>query len=459
MRCGLPRRPESKRSRDLDNHTEVKTSEGAYTREIWGWAFYDFANSAFPTALAGVIFSVYFVQVVVGREGMPFGDGHISGSSVWGYLVSVSMLLVAVSAPVLGAIADLKGSRKRFLFLFCYAGVVATTFLFLVGPGDIWLAIVFFLLSSACLEWSLTFYNSFLPQITTRQQLGRISGFGWALGYVGGVLCLILTMAMIRWPGWFGIPDSDYLPVRATVLLVALWWGLFSIPTFLWLEERFSGRELAPGTNYLRVGFKRLAHTLRKIHQFRELGKFLIAFLIYNDGVQTVIVMAAIFGAEVLQMSQDELIACFILTHVVAIVGSLALGHLGDRMTTKSAINVTLLVWTAAVVYVLVIDESWEFWVLAVVIGFVLGGVQASSRALLAQFTPKENSAEFFGFFATSGKFAAIFGPALFALITDMTGSVRYGVASVIVFFVVGWSVLYFVDEEKGILESRNSVE
>ena len=390
---------------------------------------------------------------------MSVGDGHISGSSVWGYLVSLSMLLVAVSAPVLGAIADFRGSRKRFLFLFCYAGVVATSFLFLVGPGDIWLAIVFYLLSSACLEWSLTFYNSFLPQITTRQQMGRISGFGWAFGYVGGVLCLILTMAMIRWPEWFGIPDSDYLPVRATAVLVALWWGLFSIPTFLWLRERSAGRELPPGTTYLRIGFARLSNTLRKIHQFRELVKFLAAFLIYNDGVQTVIVMAAVFGAEVLGMSQNELISCFILIHVVAVIGSLVLGFLGDPMTTKRAINISLLVWTAAVLYVLVIEESWEFWLLAVVIGFVLGGVQASSRALLAQFTPKENSAEFFGFFATSGKFAAIFGPALFALINDMTGSVRYGVLSVILFFVVGWSILYFVDEEKGVQESQNPVE
>lgn len=390
---------------------------------------------------------------------MPVGEGHLSGSSVWGYLVSVSMLLVAVSAPVLGAIADFRGSRKRFLFLFCYAGVVATTFLFLVGPGDIWLAIIFYLLASTCLEWSLTFYNSFLPQITTRQQMGRISGFGWAWGYVGGVLCLILTMVMIRWPQWLGIPDSDYLPVRATALLVALWWGIFSIPTFLWLRERSASQELPPGTTYLRVGFARLSHTLRKINQFRELVKFLVAFLIYNDGVQTVIVMAAIFGAEVLGMSQNELIACFILIHVVAIVGSLVVGYLGDRMTTKRAINLTLLVWTAAVIYVLMIDESWEFWVLAVVIGFVLGGVQASSRALLAQFTPQENSAEFFGFFASSGKFAAIFGPALFALITDLTGSVRYGVASILVFFVVGWIILNFVDEEKGILESQNLVE
>ena len=429
------------------------------TKEIWGWAFYDFANSAFPTVLAGVIFSVYFVQVVVGSEGVPFWGGRVSGSAIWGYLVSISMLLVALSAPVLGAIADFRASKKRFLFSFCYAGVVTTAFLVLVGPGDLWLAVIFYLLSSACLEWSLSFYNSFLPQITTRQQMGRISGFGWALGYVGGVLCLVLSLAMIRRPDWFGIPESNYIPIRATMLLVAAWWGIFSIPTFLWLRERGSGQELPPGTNYLKIGFRRLSHTLRKINQFRELVKFLVSFLIYNDGVQTVIVMAAVFGAEVLEMSQQELIACFILTHVVAFVGSLVFGYLGDRLTTKMAIHITLLIWTSAVLYILVIDQSWEFWILAVLIGFVLGGVQASSRALLAQFTPVENSAEFFGFFATSGKFAAIFGPALFALITDMTGTPRYGIVSVLVFFIVGWGLLYFVDEEKGILESHYAVE
>lgn len=438
---------------------EVKSPTGLYTKEVWSWAFYDFANSAFPTVLSGVIFSVYFVRVVVGPEGMSFGGVHISSSSLWGYLVSISMLLVAISAPILGAVADSSGSRKHFLFLFCYAGVLSTGLLFLVEPGEIWLAIIVYLLASACLEWSLIFYNSFIPQIATRQQMGKISGFGWALGYVGGVLCLILTMAIIRWPDSFGLPTSNHLPVRTTMLLVALWWGLFSIPTFLWLREHSVVREIIPRNIDLRVGFQRLYCTLQKIHRFRELVKFLIAFLIYNDGVQTVIVMAAIFGAETLGMSQDELIACFIVTHVVAIPGSLILGHLGDKMTFKSVINITLLIWTVAVLYVLVIDESWEFWILAAVVGFVLGGVQSSSRALLAQFTPKENSAEFFGLFATSGKFAAILGPALFAIITDVFGSVRYGVVSVIIFFIVGWSILQLVDEERGILESQDPIE
>jgi UMF1 family MFS transporter len=368
------------------------------------------------------------------------------------------MLMVAVTAPILGAIADYTASKKRFLFVFCYAGVLATCFLFLAGPGDIWWAVSFYILSNMGMEWSLTFYNGFLPEIATREKMGRISGFGWALGYVGGVLCLLLNMAMIQRPDWFGLPDTDYIPIRASLLVVALWWGIFSIPTFVWLRERAQGKQRPPGTSYLKIGFQRLALTLRKVRQFRELVKFLVAFLIYNDGVQTVIVMAAVFGAEVLHMPQEELILCFILIHVVAFFGALLFGYLADRMMTKRAINISLFLWSGALIYALMIDQNWQFWILAVVIGFVLGGIQACSRALLAQFTPQENSAEFFGFFSTGGKFAAIFGPALFGLITDVTGSARFGLLSALFFLLLGWSVLYFVDEEKGIRESQQAV-
>lgn len=451
MRCGL-------RSRRRSNQGEEIKDQNSDRKEIWAWAFYDFANSAYATALAGVIFNVYFVQVVVGSEGVPFLGGRISATAFWGYSVSASMLLVAVSAPVLGAIADYTASKKRFLVSFCYAGVLATTLLFMVGPGDIWLGILFYALSNVALESSMTFYNGFLPEITSKEKMGRISGFGWALGYVGGVVCLLLNLAMIERPDWFGLPDSDYIPVRASLVVVALWWGLFSIPTFVWLRERAQRRELSAGTRYLKIGFQRLAQTFRKINQFRELVKFLIAFLIYNDGVQTVIVMAAVFGAEVLQMSQQELIACFVLIHVVAFFGALLFGYLADRMMTKRAINISLFLWSAALVYALVINQSWQFWTLSVVVGFVLGGIQACSRALLAQFTPQENSAEFFGFFSTGGKFASIFGPALFGLITDVTGSPRFGVLAALLFLLAGWTVLYFVDEEKGIRESRHAV-
>jgi len=437
-----------------------RAGQGAstYSREVWAWAFYDFANSAYATALSGVIFSVFFVQVIVGPGGITVWDYQLRGSTLWGFAVSASMVLVAVSAPVLGAIADYRASKKRFLFCFCYLGAVATTLLVLVGPGDIYLAMGLYVLSNFCLETSLTFYNGFLPEIATREEVGRISGFGWAFGYVGGVLCLLLCLGMISQPGWFGLSSSDYIPVRVTLLVVGVWWGLFSIPTFLGLRERV-GSPVPAQISYLKVALLRLYHTLLNINRYKELVKFLVSFLIYNDGVQTVIIMAAVFGAEVLGMEQDELILCFILTHVVAFFGSLVFGYLGDRMTTKRAIHFSLLVWTSAVLYVLVIDEAWEFWLLAGVVGFVLGGTQAASRALLAKFTPAANSAEFFGFFATGGKFAAILGPMLFALVSERTGSARWGVFSVLLFFIVGWGLLFLVDEEKGIQQAGRAVE
>ena len=207
--------------------------------------------------------------MIVGPEGVPFLGGRVSATAIWGYSVSASMLMVAVTAPILGAIADYTASKKRFLFAFCYAGVLATCFLFLAGPGDIWWAVTFYILSNMGMEWSLTFYNGFLPEIATREKMGRISGFGWALGYVGGVLCLLLNMAMIQRPDWFGLPDTDYIPIRASLLVVALWWGIFSIPTFVWLPERAQGKQRPAGTSYLKIGFQRLALTLRKVRQFR----------------------------------------------------------------------------------------------------------------------------------------------------------------------------------------------
>lgn len=430
----------------------------SFPREIWAWALYDFANSSYSTALAGVIFNVYFVQVVVGPQGISLFGSQITSSAVWGYVVSFSMLAVAVSAPVLGAIADHNALKKKFLLVFCYLGVLSTSLLFLVSGGDVWLAIIFYVVSSMTLEWSLVFYNGFLPEIASRERMGRISGLGWAVGYVGGVLCLIVNLAIIERPGWFGLPIVDNIPVRSTFLVVALWWGLFSIPTFLWLPERACARPLSSGAGYVKTGLRNLLTTLRKINQYRELGKFLIAFLIYNDGVQTVIVMAAVFGAQVLEMSQKELILCFILIHMVAFVGSLVFGYLSDKRAIKTSLHICLLIWTGVVLYVVVIDQIWEFWVLGTIVGFALGGIQACSRALLAQFTPSENSAEFFGFFATSGKFAAILGPVLFAVLTDLTGTPRFGIVSIVIFFVVGWVILCFVDEEKGIGESRHAV-
>lgn len=418
-------------------------------REIWGWALYDFAHSAYHTSVTSVIFNVYFVEAVVGPQGAGLLGMRLPGDSIFGFAVSLSMLLVFLTAPVLGAIADFSACKKRFLFCFSYSGVLTTALLYFVGPGKVWLGVLFFVLSNLALEAGLSFYHAFLSEITTRERIGRVSGFGWALGYVGSVLCLLLNLAMIERPNWFHLPDSDYVPVRAAMVVVAVWWGLFAIPTFLWVRERAIPQILPAGSHYLKVGFQRLLSTLQNIQDYRELVKFLIAFLIYNDGIQTVIVMAAIFGATVLKMPREELILALLLNQTVAFFGALAFGYLADRMPTKTAIGISLGVWCGALLWALVIDQSWQFWALSVVVGLVLGGSQSASRALFAQFTPPEKSAEFFAFFSVSGKFASVAGPFLFGVVSAVAGT-RYAIGSLLAFFVAGGLLLCRVNEAVG---------
>lgn len=427
--------------------------------EIWSWAFYDFANSAFATSVSAVIFNVYFVQRVVGPEGAEVFGLRLTGTALWSFAVSCSMLVVLISAPLLGAVADLSAGKKRFLFLFCYGGVVSTFLLYWSGPGAIWWATFFYILANIGMEGSLPFYDAFLLDLAPREKMGRLSGLGWAAGYVGGVLCLILNLAMIQQPESFALsPDND-VPIRASLVVVALWWGLFAVPIFLFVRERTVTTQNEQKTSYLRTGFRRLIKTLRNVRQYPQLTRFLIAYLLYNDGIQTVIVMAAVFGATDLNMGTNELILCLIFIQIVAFLGALLFGLLADRIANKISIQITLVVWIGAVTYAYFITESWQFWILGGFVGLVLGGSQSASRSLFGQFTPYQNSAEFFGFFATTQKSSSVLGPAVFGLAVALTGTTRYAIVSIGIFFVLGLLVLQLVDEEEGIRESQLAIE
>lgn len=427
--------------------------------EVWSWIFYDFANSAFATSVSAVIFNVYFVQRVVGPDGFQVFGIHLEGTALWSFAVSASMLVVLFSAPLLGAIADLSASKKRFLFIFSYAGVVSTLLLYWSGPGTIWWATIFYILANIGMEGSLPFYDAFLLELAPREKMGRLSGLGWAAGYVGGVLCLILNLAMIQQPELFGLsPDND-VPVRTSLVVVGLWWGFFAIPIFLFVRERAITGASLRGSNYLRTGFWRLMKTLRNVRQYRQLTRFLIAYLLYNDGIQTVIVMAAVFGATDLNMETEELILCLIFIQIVAFLGALLFGLLADRIANKISIQITLIVWIGAVIYAYFITESWQFWILGGFVGLVLGGSQSASRSLFGQFTPHRNSAEFFGFFATTQKSSSVLGPAVFGLAVALTGTTRYAIVSIGIFFVLGALILQLVDEEEGIKEGQVAIE
>jgi len=430
-------------------------------REIFGWAMYDFANSAFATTVLAVIFNHYFATVVAGGErGVPFLGFSLHGASLFTFSVSLSMAVSAVLCPFLGAVADSSGLKKRFLMIFCYTAILFSGLLSLVHEGDVWMGALFFIIANIGFAGGNVFYNSFLPEISTDQNIGRISGLGWALGYVGGGLLLAVNLMMLKYPGQLGFPAGTFT-VHDCFLSVSFWWVIFSIPTFIFLRERAQGVIASPKVSF-RAGYARLRHTLRRIKTFKELTKFLLAYLIYNDGIETVIVMASIFGADVLGMETAEIIVYFLMIQGIAFFGSLLFGYLADAIGNKRTVMISLGIWALVVLWAFRLGIFWdprtEYWILGVLAGMVMGGSQAASRSLQGLFTPDANSAEFYGFFAVSGKFASVFGPLIYGILIAVTGSVQSGILSVLFFFVAGTAILWTVDEKRGMEERKNPI-
>ncbi|HMZ26299.1 MAG TPA: MFS transporter [Elusimicrobiota bacterium] len=412
---------------------------------LWAWAFYDFANSAFATTTLAVVFNVYFAKSVVPPEGIRFLGAVLSGPALWSFTVSVSMFVMVLLAPLLGAVADLSGKRKSFLRFFWALGVLSSVGLFWVTPGRVALAVILFSLANMGFAGGNAFYNAYLPDLGPRQSLGAISGFGWAVGYIGGGLCLALDLALIQRPAWFGLSTDQFLPVRASLLSVGLWWGLFGFPIFLFAPAETPG-EGRSARAWARLGWSRLLDTARHLARYRNLMIFVLAYALYNDGIETVILTASVVGAELLGLSSGELIQCFLMIQGVAFLGSLLFGALADRWRHKTVILITLAVYTGVILWGARMTSRGEFWVLGVVLGLVLGGSQAASRSLMGLLTPPERSGEFFGFFGVVGKLTAVLGPLVFGLAAQ-AGGVRRGVLSLLVFFILGGTVLVFVKE------------
>lgn len=431
-------------------------------REIFGWAMYDFANSAFATTILAVIFNHYFATVVAGGErGVEFFGFRLHGASLFTFSISLSMLISAILAPFLGAVADASASKKRFLLIFCYMGVLFTGLLYFVGEGNYWRGAIFFILANIGFAGGNVYYNAFLPEISTDKNIGRISGLGWALGYIGGGALLALNLIMLKYPNLLGLGEG-FFSVQDCFLSVSLWWFVFSLPTFFLLRERAQKIPLPAETGYLKEGYQRLRRTFGRIRTFRELTKFLVAYLIYNEGIETVIVMASIFGADVLKMETGEIILFFLMVQGIAFFGSLLFGFLADALGNKRTIIISLAIWSLIVIWAFRLGIIWhpktEYWVLGILTGIVLGGSQAASRSLQGVFTPDANSAEFFAFYGVSGKFASIFGPLIYGILIALTGSVQSGILSVLVFFVVGGILLWTVNEKKGMEEKQSPV-
>jgi UMF1 family MFS transporter len=420
--------------------------------ELRAWALYDWAASAMQTTVMVAVFPIYFVKVA--------GAGMVEGGATQRLATvnTLALVVIALASPVLGAISDYGGTRKKWAGAFMLLGVSAVAGMFFIHRGDIELASVLFLLALIGVAGSFVFYESLLPHIAARGEMDRVSTAGYAVGYVGGGILLALNLAWIQKPEWFGLPhgaglteSAATLPARLAFLSVAVWWLLFSIPLFLRVPE--PPRRLEPdearSERPFRAAFARLGDTFRELRGYRQAFLMLLAFLIYNDGIQTIIKMATAYGTEI-GIGQGSLIAAILLVQFVGIPFSFLFGMMAGRIGAKRALFLGLLTYTGISVLGYFMKTAAHFFVLAGLVGMVQGGTQALSRSVFASMVPQHKSGEFFGFFSVFEKFAGIFGPLIFAGTIAATGSSRNAILSVIAFFAVGALLLSRVNLEEG---------
>jgi UMF1 family MFS transporter len=409
-------------------------------KEILAWCFYDFANSSFTTVIVTAFYVLYFKNVVFAeRTGM--------GDLWWGMSISLSMIVVALSSPILGAIADCSGTKKRFLLAYTGVCILFTSLLYFVGPGDVIPGVLFFVLANIGFEGALVFYNAFLPEIAGRHDMGKVSGWGWSIGYLGGItsLLLIIPLAAHLKEGEAGVQLA-----RLTFPTIGLFILLASLPTFLILRERAVPLPLPAGSSYLREGARRLATTFRYIRRYRELLKFLLAFFVYEDAMITIIAFTASYADQTLHFTPRENLLMILLVNPAAAVGAFLFGYIFDKAGPKRTISWTLVLWIMVVVAAFFVQTKAQFLTVAMIAGLVLGSTQSASRGMVGLFSPRRHNAEFFGFYAVSGKVSAIIGPVVFGTISSVTQSQRLAVVSIAPFFLAGLIMLQWVDEQKG---------
>ena len=420
------------------------------SREVWAWSLYDFANSAFTTLVVTFIYATYFVKGIAPDE--------TSGAVLWAWgVVTPTAIAVALLSPLLGALADRTGTRKRALFITTVVAVVGTALLFFPQRGDVWLAVGLVVVANIAFEVGQVFYNAFLPEIAPPDKIGRVSGWGWALGYLGGLLCMALALGLVtpEVPP-FGLDKATGEHVRVTNLLVAGWFALFAVPAFLVLRE--PKPEGGAQRGLLRATFGELGETFRSIREYRQIVRLLVARVFYNDGLVTIFAMGGIFAATAYGFSEGDILIFGIVLNVAAGLGAFAFAYVDDKIGGKRTIYISLvLLVVATLVAVLGPTRAW-LWAAGVLIGVASGPNQAASRSLLGRFVPNDKETEFYGFFAFSGKATAFIGPVLFGLMTSAFGSSRAGVAAVLVLFALGAVFLARVDEAEGMRLSGRAV-
>ncbi len=423
------------------------------TAQRASWVLYDWANSGFVLILLGPLFSPYFIGELLPKQtladgtvasGLMLFGRYVPGSAVWALLTALVALVITVTAPPLGALADMRGWTKRLFLITASSGTVVGSMCALLGPGAWVLGALIYVLGAWLLETSCSFYNAFLPAIEEPSRQGRLSGYGFGLGYVGGALALVVA--------YFVVHQQLGFSFETALAFGSIWWIGFAIPAFVTLREFKQPDPDAPTSRLLISSFKRVGQTLRNVRKYRMLFLFLVAFLLFNNGITTAIYLAAPFAEDVLHLSTTQQIASFLLVQMVAMVGAFGFGHLSDRFGQRNTIIVTLFIWCGAVSLTMLVQSYFQYLWVAGLIGVVLGGSQSASRTLLAKLAPAEIRNEAFGLFALSGRAVSIFGPLFYAAAAAAFGP-RYGVVAVLPFFIVGLVLMFGVREPKAAVD------
>lgn len=405
-------------------------------KPVLSWAFYDWANSAFATTVMAGFFPVFFQK---------FWSTDVTATATTerlGYGSAIAGAVIAVLAPILGAIADRGGTRKKFMFAWTLLGVLATGALYFTAKGDWFAALTLFVLATIGFNGGIVFNDALLLDVAPEGDLDRVSAFGYSLGYLGGGLLFLVNMLMVQSPALFGLKDAAQA-VQVSFLTVSLWWLVFTIPVMRGVREPKRGAGL-PFGEAVRVGFKELRNTLSHLRQYRTLLMFLIAYWFYIDGVNTIIKMAVNYGTA-LGLDTSALLKALLITQLVGFPAALLFGWLGDRIGPKRGILIGLVVYAGITVYAYFLDSEREFYALAISVGLVQGGVQSLSRSLFGRLVPAGKNAEFFGFFNMMGKFATVLGPLLIAVVAGVTHNERASIISLVLLFVIGGALLWRV--------------
>jgi UMF1 family MFS transporter len=421
---------------------------GLGRRDLRAWAMYDWANSAFQTTIVAAIFPIFFQKVAAAGTPGPIATSRFAWATTW------AILIVAVIAPLLGAVADHAPVKKRLLGVFLGIGAAATAAMYFITRGDWAFALALFVISNVGVAGSIVFYESLLPHIASEQELDRVSTAGYALGYLGGGVLLAVNIVMMAHPGWFLLPNRE-IAVRASLASVAIWWIVFSIPLFRHVPEP-PQRDSHPRIEGPVAAARQLLQTLRELRRYRQAFMLLLAFLLYNDGIQTIIRMATTYGTEI-GIDENAMIGALLLTQFIGVPFGFLFGFLADRVGAKPSVFIGLVVYALITVLGYFMRTSAHFFALALMVGMVQGGTQALSRSLFASMIPRHKSSEFFAFFGVFERYAGILGPALFAWVVAHTGTSRNAILSVLAFFVIGGLLLTLVDVKEGRRAAREA--